>query len=468
MSDHSKRLFKAGAYIYIEGDEDVDEVYIVEKGLVEFKSSTQRVRTHGENAAPGDVFGFISSLSRRPRMETAFAKVNSSVIVFNRERFLSLLKINSDIAIKLLNSYADELRLYDTMIFPLTGVKGMFQPEETQLYGLGLYYYNLKMHSNAYYVLSRYVQLFPEGASRASARKLLAEIEKTGIKRIPEPVPDGIYRQYADKQIIFCEHEPGNELFIIKSGRVKIVKYHGDSEIILSVLKEGDIFGELAIVSDKPRNATAVSFGITVLLPIDKDSLLKLIQKSSDLLKRIFTAISQRVWFTFIRTESKFYQKPITRVYAFLENKLIEDNVSLKTREPHIFNFGIDELLKMNSIPADQVAATMAELSQDHNLNFYMGQTVIDNPGVISSRARYHRSRDHLYEANEEGAAAQHRKDVQPPEAEEVLESAGLEEDVIEDLDDMRIPRREEEDMIPGSAGTLFEELDQELRKNGH
>ena len=463
MSDQSKRLFKAGSYIYIEGDEDVDEVYIVEKGLVEFKSTNQRVRTHGENAAPGDVFGFISSLSQRPRMETAFAKVNSTVIVFNRERFLVLLKKNSEIAIKLLNSYADELRLYDTMIFPLEGVKGVFLPEETQLYSLGLYYYNGRMLSNAYYVLTRYVQLFPNGPDLNGARKVLAEIEKSGIKRVPEPVPDGIYRQYADKQIIFCEHEPGNELYIIKSGRVKIVKYHGDSEIILSVLREGEIFGELAIVSDKPRNATAVSFGTTVLLPIDKESMLKLIQKSSDLLKRIFTAISQRVWFTFIRTESKFYQKPITRVYVFLENKLIEDNVSLKSREPHIFNFGIDELLKMNSIPNDKIADAMAELSRDQNLNFYMGQTVIDNPSLVSSKARYHRSRDHLYESNEAGI-------LMPPQEEEpgVTEPVTFEEEEItEDLADMRVPQREVEEMVPGSAGTLFEELDKEIGKSG-
>ncbi len=459
MNDQSKRLFKAGSYIYIEGDEDVDEVYIVEKGLVEFKSINQRVRTHGENAAPGDVFGFISSLSQRPRMETAFAKVNSSVIVFNRERFLVLLKKNSEIAIKLLNSYADELRLYDTMIFSLGGVKGVFLPEEVQLYNLGLYYNNIKQLSNAYYVFSRYMQLFPDGSNRNGARKLLAEIEKTGIRRIPEPVPDGIYRQYADKQIIFCEHEPGYELFIIKSGRVKIVKYHGDSEIILSVLKDGEIFGELAIVSDKPRNATAVSFGTTVLLPIDKDSLLKLMQKSSDLLKRIFTAISQRVWFTFIRTESKFYQKPITRIYVFLENKLIEDNVSLKSREPHIFNFGIDELLKMTNIPNDKVAAAMAELSRDQNLNFYMGQTVIDNPSLVSSKARYHRSRDHLYEGNEGG--------IIMPQQEEEPEKAEFEEEITEDLADMRVPRREVEEMVPGPAGSLFEELDKELGKSG-
>jgi CRP-like cAMP-binding protein len=461
MNDQSKRLFKAGSYIYIEGDEDVDEVYIVEKGLVEFKSTNQRVRTHGENAAPGDVFGFISSLSQRPRMETAFAKVNSTVIAFNRERFLVLLKKNSEIAIKLLNSYADELRLYDTMIFPLGGVKGVFLPEDVQLFNLGEYYAGIKMNSNAYYVLSRYLQLFPDGSDRSGVRKLLTEIEKTGIRRIPEPIPDGIYRQYADKQIIFCEHEPGNELFIIKSGRVKIVKYHGDSEIILSVLREGEIFGELAIVSDKPRNATAVSFGTTVLLPIDKGSMLKLIQKSSDLLKRIFTAISQRVWFTFIRTESKFYQKPITRVYVFLENKLIEDNISLKSREPHIFNFGIDELLKMNSIPTDKVAVAMSELSRDQNLNFYMGQTVIDNPSLVSSKARYYRSRDHLYEGSEATNVMQSHEDES-----EIVE---FEEDVevAEDLADMRVPRPDVEEMVPGSAGTLFEELDKEIGKRG-
>ncbi len=463
MSEQSKRLFKAGSYIYIEGDEDVDEVYIVEKGLVEFKSTNQRVRTHGENAAPGDVFGFISSLSQRPRMETAFAKVNTSVIVFNRERFLVLLKKNSEIAIKLLNSYADELRLYDTMIFPLGGVKGIFLPEEAQLYSLGMYYNNIKMLSNAYYVLSRYMKIFPDGSNRNGARKLLAEIEKTGIKRVPEPVPDSIYRQYADKQIIFCEHEPGYELYIIKSGRVKIVKYHGDSEIILSVLREGEIFGELAIVSDKPRNATAISFGTTVLLPIDKDSMLKLIQKSSDLLKRIFTAISQRVWFTFIRTESKFYQKPITRVYVFLENKLIEDNVSLKSREPHIFNFGIDELLKMNSIPNDKVATVMAELSRDQNLNFYMGQTVIDNPSLVSSKARYHRSRDHLYEGNGAGIIMH----PQEEETESVKFEEAAEEEIAEDLADMRVPRREAEEMEHESAETLFEELDKDIGKSG-
>jgi CRP/FNR family transcriptional regulator len=399
-------------------------------------------------------------------METAFAKVTTSVIAFSREKFLLLLKKNSEIAIKLLNSYADELRLYDTMMFPMSGSMGAFLPEDLQFFRLGEYYYRMKTNANAFYVLTRYLQLFPDGSDRKEALKIIEEIKKTGIKTIPVPVPDGIYRRYGDRQLIFCEHEPGNELYIIKKGKVKIVKYHGDSEIILSVLKEGEIFGELAIVSDKPRNATAISFGTTEVLPIDKESLLKLIQKSSDLLLRIFTAISQRVWFTFIRMESKFYEKPITRVYAFLQNKLIEDNVSLKSREPHIFNFGIDELLKMNNVVPERVAATTMDLTRDHNLNFYMGQTVINNPSLVTSKARYYRSRDHLYEGNEnEREAPSH-----PAPAIEKYEVGHLEEhreEPFEDLADMKVPEPALPEKPAGALSTLFDELEDEVEKSG-
>jgi CRP-like cAMP-binding protein len=466
MQDQNKHVFKAGSYIYIEGDEDVDDVYIVEKGIIEFKSSNDRVRTHGNSAGPGDVFGFISSLSRRPRMETAFAKVTTSVIAFSREKFLLLLKKNSEIAIKLLNSYADELRLYDTMMFPMSGSVGAFLPEDLQFFRLGEYYYRIKTSANAFYVLTRYLQLFPEGPDRKEALKIIEEIKKTGIKTIPVPVPDGIYRRYGDRQIIFCEHEPGNELYIIKKGKVKIVKYHGDSEIILSVLKEGEIFGELAIVSDKPRNATAISFGTTEVLPIDKESLLKLIQKSSDLLLRIFTAISQRVWFTFIRMESKFYEKPITRVYAFLQNKLIEDNVSLKSREPHIFNFGIDELLKMNNVIPEKIASTTMDLTRDHNLNFYMGQTVINNPSLVTSKARYYRSRDHLYEGSENEREAL----SSPAPAVEKYEEGRVEEhgeELFEDLADMKVPEPALPEKPSGPLSSLFDELEDEVEKAG-
>ena len=459
MKDRNRTIYRAGSYVYIEGDEDVDEVFIVEKGLVEFKSSNERVRTHGNSAGPGDVFGFISSLSRRPRMETAFAKVNSSVISFSREKFLALLQKNSDIAVKLINAYAEELRHYDTMIFPMEGGNGSALTEEHLLFELGAYYRAGGMKGHAGYVMKRYLDLYPGGTRAGEAREALRSLGAEGERGGAPPVRQGIYRHYSDRQVIFCEHEPGNELFIIKKGRVKIVKFHGGSEIILSILREGEIFGELAIVSNKPRNATAISFGPSVLLPIDEESLMKLIRKSSDLLKRIFTAISQRVWFTFIRTESRFYAKPLTRIYAFLENKLVEENVSLKSREPHVLNFGVDELLKMSHTPPARVASVTAEITRDRNLEFNFGKTVVDNPSLVASKARYYRARDHLYEAEETA----HPVAPLPGEAPAAEPESMLEPTGFEPISDAGPGPKE----MTAVTSSLFDEMESELEKNG-
>ena len=455
MKEQSKTIYKAGSYIYIEADEDVEYVYIVESGLVEFQSSTKRLRSHGNTAEAGDVFGAISSLCKRPRMETAFAKINTSLIIFTRDKFLSVLKKNSEIAIKLLDTFADELRLYDTMIFPFDIHDGEFVAENIKLFNLARYYYEENILSTSYFILNRYRELYPQGPNREEVRTMLDMLAKKGMRKAAEPIQKGIYRQYLDKQIIFCEHEPGNDLFIIKQGKVKIIKHHEGNEMILSVLSEGEIFGELAIVSDKTRNATAISYGGTVLLPIDKDSLMKLIQKSSDILKRIFTAISQRVWFTFIRMESKFYEKPITRIYVFLENKLIEDNISSKSREQHVFNFGIDELIKMTNIPADAISLIMNELTRDPNLEFNMVQTIIENPSLIVSKARYYRSRDHLYEASskpDENSAEQNQDSIQGADRSRVTDAG----------------KKAPPDQFQGESmlsGTLYEEIDEAIEK---
>jgi CRP-like cAMP-binding protein len=454
MNDQTRNIYKAGSYIYIEGDDDSDSVFIVEKGLVEFQSSTNRVRSHGSIAGTGDVFGSISCLSKRPRMETAFAKVNTAVIIFNRKKFLSVLQKNSDIAIKLLNSFADELRQYDTMIFPIDINQNASLPEDIHLFRLGRYYYEENMPANAGYVLSRYLELYPGGSNLKEAEMLLADIWQKGFKKDSKPVRNGIYLQYADRQIIFCEHEPGRELFIIKKGKVKIIKHQDRNEIILSVLSEGEIFGELAIVSDLPRNATAISFGGTVLLPINKNSLMKLIQKSSDILKRIFTAISQRVWFTFIRMESKFFEKPITRIYVFLENKLIEDNNSHKRQDQRIFNFGIDELIRMTNIPADKIPSVMDELTKDRNLEFNVGQILIENPSLVSSKAQYYRSRDRLFEGGEK----------QDKNQKVAYKSADPAADQSNDIDQFKELKPESDQTLTRHSASLYEELENEVK----
>jgi CRP/FNR family transcriptional regulator/CRP/FNR family cyclic AMP-dependent transcriptional regulator len=80
-------------------------------------------------------------------------------------------------------------------------------------------------------------------------------------------------RRFRRGEVIFHAGDPGDALFIIVSGEVKISlpSDEGD-EAILATLHEGDVFGELALLDGAPRSATASALVATeaVVLPRDR------------------------------------------------------------------------------------------------------------------------------------------------------------------------------------------------------
>lgn len=70
-----------------------------------------------------------------------------------------------------------------------------------------------------------------------------------------------VSRRHVDRDgVIFFENEVGDTLFMIRKGRVKVSILGDDGrEVILSLLGPGDFFGEMALLDDEPRSATAIA-----------------------------------------------------------------------------------------------------------------------------------------------------------------------------------------------------------------
>lgn len=81
-------------------------------------------------------------------------------------------------------------------------------------------------------------------------------------------------RRFAVGQIVFTEGEPSDHLYVVRSGRVRIfvASAHGD-ELTLTVLTVGDSIGELSIIDEQPRSASAAAIEATELLTIGADSM---------------------------------------------------------------------------------------------------------------------------------------------------------------------------------------------------
>jgi uncharacterized membrane protein len=94
-------------------------------------------------------------------------------------------------------------------------------------------------------------------------------------------------------ETLFNAGEPGESLFVVRSGSVELfIKDTVGQKIVLTISEAGDLFGELSLLDSGPRTATAVALTDTELLMLDRDDLLLLFQKRPDAALNMLAAMS--------------------------------------------------------------------------------------------------------------------------------------------------------------------------------
>jgi CRP-like cAMP-binding protein len=389
----NEKVYKKGSFVFIENDENSSSVFLVKKGRVSHICSSAILSAALKDAGEGDFFGFISSLSGRPRLSSAVAVEDSTVVQIETNQFFMMLRGNTGIAMKIMNSYSHALKHYDSVLLDIKPIN-LIYPNNLSLMRLGEFYKDKGVIILAVYIFNRYIQLFPDSENISEVKKILADIEKNSVHESCMENEKGelIYR---DGTVIFCEHEPGDFLYFIKEGKVKIMKQSGERDMLIAVLRENEIFGELAILTNSPRSATALSFGGTILTPVDISMFRDMLKESPELVEKIMTSISQRLWFNHIRLGQMSYKNPVTRLFSFLESKLLEDNVSFSRKLPYQFQFGLDELISMNELSPENDRDAIDELVNNQYLSFNFGTITVANPNHFSSVVQMYKQRDH-------------------------------------------------------------------------
>jgi CRP/FNR family transcriptional regulator, cyclic AMP receptor protein len=108
---------------------------------------------------------------------------------------------------------------------------------------------------------------------------VFADLSKTELRLIEKIV---YLRSYHESEVIFVEGEPGAGMYIIESGEVRIcLGPNTDEEHEIARLGAGDFFGELALIDDHPRSATAVALSPTRLIGFFRSDLISIINRSS-------------------------------------------------------------------------------------------------------------------------------------------------------------------------------------------
>ena len=107
---------------------------------------------------------------------------------------------------------------------------------------------------------------------------LFEHLDEDGRVQLSEAVKG---RQLEAGQVLFNTGEPGEALYIVKSGQIEIfIKDTTGQKIALAIIREGEVFGELALLDEGPRTATAQALVDSELLELDRDDLLLLFRKT--------------------------------------------------------------------------------------------------------------------------------------------------------------------------------------------
>lgn len=125
-------------------------------------------------------------------------------------------------------------------------------------------------------------------------------------------------KEFAKGTILFREGEPGKDMFVLQSGRIAISKRVRDVEKTLAVLGPGEFFGEMAIIANKPRNATATVTDDAKLLVIDSKMFEAMIRGNAEIAVRMIKKLAERLSEADAQIESLLISDPAGRVVHYL------------------------------------------------------------------------------------------------------------------------------------------------------
>lgn len=371
--------FKKNSYINVEGKQDASRFYIIKDGQVQIAKQSEIIEEDTGNILyPGDFFGVVSCMSNHPSIESAKALKDILVICVNRDQFGLLIQKHSPIAMKIIRSFSQKLRYFDSAIARLS-FKGNVEENPKYLYNIGDYYLKRKQLNHAFYAFKKYMQYSPDDINVSQAKSIMLKIQPHIKVEQFAKKQQGFNRAFQDNEIIFCEHEPGEELYIIQKGKIKITKVVDNNEVLLAVLKPGDIFGEMSLLENKPRSATAISFGESELLAVNKKNFEVMVKSNPQLGTKLITLLSERIWKAYRQLANILITDPLGRMYDMLLTVVQENRIPIAHNEKYTFDFGPDELIKMVGLSMDKGNILIQKLFENKKFKIQDGKiTVLD------------------------------------------------------------------------------------------
>lgn len=222
-----------------------DKMYLLIEGEVALAAQSRPIGV----VKAGEIFGEMAAISDAPRSATAMAKSACRVIALDDKQFKTALQQKPEFALMLLGMMIMRLRILIGRLARLQALQGAPDPRESRV--------------------------FDKSMLSALARGL-GEAGTTRFQR---------------GQLIFREGQTGLLMFVVQEGRVALSIGEG----VVQRVGPGGVFGEMALVDQSPRAATATADDDCVLLGLNRAVFLNLVKSNPEFGASLLAAMAERV-----------------------------------------------------------------------------------------------------------------------------------------------------------------------------
>lgn len=393
--------FNKGAYIIVEGKQNADRFFILRSGKVLISKEVEVVQEEGGNVlGPGDFFGVVSAMSGHSHIETAQALTDCSMISVHKDNFGDLIVQNTPVAMKIIQGFSRRMRYLDEALARLT-LSQSAEPDIEHLFYVGEFYAKQSQFNQAHYAYHQYLRYCPNGPNAQPARERLEKIKPYSKAVYLEGSETEFNREYPKNTMIFSEVMPGGELYIIQKGSVKITKIVNDNEVLLAVLKPGDIFGEMSLIEDKPRSASAIAYEDTQLLAVNKENFARMVKSQPQIITRLTQLLAERIWFIYKQLANTLLTDKVGRLYDGLLIQLERNRVPIREGESYTFEFGTKELINMVGMPMAEGKQAMRDLLKDSRIKALDNRIHITDKADVDKQAKYYRKMQKIERARQ-------------------------------------------------------------------
>ena len=318
--------FKKGSYMVVEGKADSDRFYIIQQGQVQcYKASGSGMQPF--ILGPGDFVGVVPCMAGHLQIETAIALTDVVSIAVKKDQYPELIVKNTPVALKIIRTFANRMRQMNEMLTKAT-LNTVASETYDQIFRVGQFYEKNMRNNIAVYAYYQYLKTRPLGPMADYAKQQFVALKPRTNAVYFEPTKD-LTREYPANTMIFSEAQSGSDMFIIQSGEVAISKVVDGNEVTLALLHKGDMFGEMALLENKPRYASAIAHTNCKLMVVNLANFNQMVTTQPQLIARLTTTLAERLWSMYRQLDNANLKDPYQKMLDMLSLQIEKQRIDI-------------------------------------------------------------------------------------------------------------------------------------------